>query len=136
MTPEEWKRAESAVHSLVSYADLDVDGYKVSIRMARATPYKNVVQLFVNGEFKGKWLTTECEERRRFIRQTEVSILSKKDLEDLRKELRLGKREFEAFMKKHNNKCPMYHSTWPSFKALKSHLCKNNENISLLSPTT
>lgn len=78
---------------------------------------------------KGIWLTSECEERKRFLQKSlqhnlydnktnkQISKMSKKRRAELGLDDRL--------------KYVSYTLYWTSFKQLKKHFISNNENISL-----
>lgn len=124
MTNAEWKKAEE----LLSYhrmVDLLVDGYRVSLVLVREG-MKLYIQVYVNGEFKGKWITEDCEERRRFLCKSKRCLVKP----SAKKELKLTKKEFEKFKEKYTY---YYYSPYfSSFRTLKSQLIKNNKNIQLL----
>ena len=79
MTKEDWDKVKIAVESLFNLVKLKIDEYEVSIGLRRCGTYKNVIVICVNGVFQGKWLMEDCEERRRFCRKRERSILSSKE---------------------------------------------------------
>lgn len=129
MTQEEWKQVEKALEYFFRRVDLEIDGYKVSLALQRVGVYKNAIAIYVNGVFKGEWLSTECEETRRFIQKKERSILTKKDKEAWKK---LSKKMQKELEEKYDRKYPTYYSRWTSFGALKRHLIANNEDIKLV----
>lgn len=118
MTQEEWKRVEKALEYFFKRVELEVDGYEVSLTLQRVGVYKNAIAIYVNGVFKGEWITTECEETRRFIQKREKSILTKKD-----------KKAQKELAEKYDRKYSVYSTHWSSFRALKRHLIANNESI-------
>lgn len=67
MTAEEWKKVDEALTSVWSpYVHLKIDGYKVSLNLTQKSRFQNVIAVYINDEFRGKWLMEDCEERRRF----------------------------------------------------------------------
>lgn len=60
MTQEEWKQVEKALEYFFKRVELEVDGYEVSLTLQRVGVYKNAIAIYVNGVFKGEWITTEC----------------------------------------------------------------------------
>lgn len=133
LTKEEWTKAEEALKSLFSIVRLRIDGYDVSIALARVGTYKNAIAIYVNGVFNSEWLFKDCEERRRFICRKERSSITVKQKTFLKK---LSKRSQKELLKEHNNfKYEYFTSHWTSFNALKKHLIANNENIKLVSIT-
>lgn len=126
MTQEEWKQVEKALEYFFKRVELQVDGYEVSLTLQRVGVYKNAIAIYVNGVFKGEWITTECEETRRFIQKREKSILTKKDKEARKK---LSKKAQKELAEKYDRKYSVYSTHWSSFRALKRHLIANNESI-------
>lgn len=126
MTQEEWKQVEKALEYFFKRVELEVDGYEVSLTLQRVGVYKNAIAIYVNGVFKGEWITKECEETRRFIQKREKSILTKKDKEARKK---LSKKAQKELAEKYDRKYSVYSTHWSSFRALKRHLIANNESI-------
>ena len=126
MTKEEWEYAEKRLYNTYSRLQLKVDDYDVSIVVEPLKPLKNVLVVYVNGEWKGKWLSEDCEERRRFFQRHTGNILSRKEQKRLAREKKavreaVGKTTYD-----------WYSPYWTSFRSLKSHLIKNNKSIELV----
>lgn len=126
MTKEEWEYAEKRLYNTYSRLQLKVDDYDVSIVVEPLKPLKNVLVVYVNGEWKGKWLSEDCEERRRFFQKHTGNILSRKEQKRLAREKKavreaVGKTTYD-----------WYSPYWTSFRSLKSHLIKNNKSIELV----
>lgn len=126
MTKEEWEYAEKRLYNTYSRLQLKVDDYDVSIVVEPLKPLKNVLVVYVNGEWKGKWLSEDCEERRRFYQKHTGNILSRKEQKRLAREKKavreaVGKTTYD-----------WYSPYWTSFRSLKSHLIKNNKSIELV----
>ena len=126
MTKEEWEYAEKRLYNTYSRLQLKVDDYDVSIVVEPLKPLKNVLVVYVNGEWKGKWLSEDCEERRRFYQKHTGNILSRKEQKRLAREKKavreaVGKTTYD-----------WYSPYWTSFRTLKSHLIKNNKSIELV----
>lgn len=86
--------------------------------------------IYISGQFQGKWLTEDCEERRRFCQKKTRSLLNAKEKASFRK---LSKREQKEFSKEyHNFEYESFSPQWTSFGALKKHLVANNKNIELV----
>lgn len=67
MTKEEWKKVDIALTSVFAPpVNLKIDGYKVSLNLTQKSRFQNAILVYVNDEFRGKWLAEECEIRRRF----------------------------------------------------------------------
>lgn len=129
MTKEEWSQVEEALKSFYSIVEMKVDEYKVSLRLERLDTYSNRIAIYVNGEFKGKWLIEDCEERRRFLRKREKSLITAKQKKDLNKLPKKFIKEHEEWF---NRSYVYYEHYWSSFNSLKKHLLKENESIELV----
>ncbi|MEA4825057.1 MAG: hypothetical protein VB130_00250 [Clostridium sp.] len=129
MTKEEWVKVEKALQSLYSIVELKIDGYKVALKLERLDTYKNAIAVYINGEFKGKWLIEECEERRRFLRKREKSLITPKQRKDLNKLPKKFRKEHEEWF---NRSYVYYEPWWNSFNSLKRHLISENESIELV----
>lgn len=125
LTNEQWKKIEEELLLLPSCVKLLIDGYRVTILFTRITKTKNGYRVYVNGQFKGKWLVEDCEERRRFMRPIKsyvypAKVRNKKMSKKMREAINIDKTY------------TYFHYEWPSFKTLKNHLIKNNENIEIV----
>ena len=130
MTKEEWEQAGKTLADFYSIVYLKADGYEVALTLKRVSTYKNAIMIYVGGVFKGKWLTEDCEERRRFCRRSERSLLSAKEKANFKKlSKKMQKEQMERY---HNFTYNVYSSGWTSFGALKRHLIANNESIDLV----
>lgn len=128
MTEQDWKAVESKLLHPYGYAKLMVDGYRIDLQLQPETAFKNVIAVYINGEIQGKWLTSDCEERRRFFQKTKHTLLRKtKDFYKLSKK---RQKALEAMAEQHVF-CT-YTCFWGSFKKLKAHLIKNNNSIEIL----
>lgn len=92
---------------------------------------KNVIMVYVGGVEKGKWLTEECEERKRFCRPITKSAMSQKQKNNLKK---LPKKTQKMLIKelKLDRTFTYYSFSWTSFNSLKRHLIKQNTSIELI----
>lgn len=130
MTKDEWKQVEEAVKSFFSPVYMIADGYEVTLILERVGPYKNMIMVYIGGQFKGEWLGNDCEERRRFMQKRVRSLLTPKQKADYKK---LPKRlQKELSEKYHSMNYETYSPQWSSFGALKKHLIANNQNIALV----
>lgn len=128
MTKQEWDEAEKALKDFFHQVHFCIDGYKVTVRLVRVSTYKNAIAIYVDGVFRGEWLINECEYRRRFLPKKEKHLFTAKQMEDLRKQLRLSKKACERY----NSTFTYYDAHWASFAAMKRHLIANNDNIELV----
>ena len=129
MTKEEWKGVENALSQFFHPVKLSVDGYDITLILERVGIYQNKIMVYIGGQFRGKWLAEDCEERRRFMQEQKHSILSRKEKARFEKMSKRMQKELQE-------KYPMQYSTftpqWSSFRALKKHFCANNQKIELI----
>lgn len=127
MIPRDWKEVEESLKNFWSPVKLKCDGYELTLSLERINQFKNGIMVYVNGVMKVKWMIEDCEERRRFFRSVTKSFLSPKKkaaLKKLSKKNRLQLEEMTRYIS--------YYPYWTSFRALKSHLIKNNSEIELV----
>lgn len=131
MTAYDWKVAETKLTPF-GRAEFLIDGYNVSVALRLKSKTKFVYMVFVDGIFKGEWLTEDCEIRRRFCYEGQKSILTGKQKSDFIKQF--GKREYNRFIKEHPEMVnyKYYLPYFGSFRTLKSHFIKNNKSITLV----
>lgn len=128
MTAEEWKKVDKALKSVFSSgATLLIDGYEVTFVLMQKTQFTNAIAVYINGEFKIKWLAEDCEERRRFLCCKRKTIIKEKDYKNYG--IR-SKKAIQEFADKYSYN--EYSAYWCNFAKLKKHLIKNNENIELV----
>lgn len=131
MTSQDWKEVEECLKSFYSSVQLNCDGYEITLRLERIDQFKNVIVVYVNGEWKGKWSIEDCEERRRFFRPVKKSTFSQKQKAALKK---MSKRLRQKYGYPDPDASYTYYAPyWTSFRALKSHLIKKNSTIKLIS---
>lgn len=126
MTTDEWKETEKRLNAFQT-VELLIDGYTVTLILCREN-MKLYIAVYINGKMKGKWITEDCEERRRFMCKSKRSLIGRYD-----KKKGLSRREYEKLKEKYT-----YYSYAPyfaSFKTLKNQFTKNNKNIQLLEKT-
>ncbi len=80
MTETEWKQVDNALKSVYGFGvKLKIDNFDVSLKLRQCSQFKNAIFVYINGEFRGKWLTEDCEERRRFFPCKRKSVVGEKD---------------------------------------------------------
>ena len=84
------------------------------------------IVVYVDGEIRGKWITEDCEIRRKFFQKHKHSILTRKEQEKLKRERKAFR---EAVLS--NSVYYTYSPYWSSFRSLKRHLCQNCTDITL-----
>jgi len=129
MSTQEWKQIEECLKSFYSPVKIKCDGYYVTLCLRRLDQFKNGILIYVNGEIKGKWLLEDCEERRRFFRPVKKSLYSRKQKASLKKISKRLRQKAGLSDPEINYTC--YYPYWKSFRALKTHIIKNNSDIEL-----
>ena len=128
ITAAEWKKVEEQLKSFYSIVKLKCDEFELSLRLERYNQFKNVIAIYVNGEIQGKWLSEDCEERRRFFRPVTKSFFSTKERAKIKRLPKKQRLDLE-----NRSKYTYYLAHWTSFTSLKNHLKKNNQSIELIS---
>lgn len=115
MDKKDWEKAKERLMLPFGRVKLIADGYAVTLQKVPVKDmFHNAIAVFINGEFKGKWLLEDCEERRRFIAQKAVPVMSRK-LKDLR-----------------DAKTIEYCSHWTNWNALVKHFEAHNQDIQIV----
>ena len=127
MTKEDWAYVEETVKRLYKIVKLNCDGYILSLRLRRVDVYKLAICVYVNSKLRGDWILNDCEERRRFFKRTQKSILSASGMKIFRK---LSKKKQEEWRGSYFY--DIYLPYWTSFRSLKKHLIENNKSIELV----
>ena len=128
MTAEDWKRAEQALN-LFHPIQLKADGYDITLVLEPVSIYQNRIMVYIGREFRSKWMAEDCEERRRFLQEHRHSLLNHKEKAKFKK---LPKRMQKELQEKYPMQYSSFTPQWSSFRALKKHLCANNQSIELL----
>lgn len=116
MTKEDWAYVEETLKSPYKIVKINCDGYILSLRLRRVDVYKLAICVRVNGELSVDWIVNDCEERRRFFRKTQGSILSASGTKIFRK---LSKKKQEEWRGSYFY--DIYLPYWTSFRSLKKH---------------
>lgn len=121
MTAEEWKQLEESI-SLYQYTRLIVDGNELTLIEARSGN-KISIMVYINGSIKGG----ESEEnKRKYWYERKMSVYNGKRKSEMEKLSKVFRRKLQIDLDK---KVSMRVPYFPSFRALKSQLSKNNESI-------
>lgn len=128
MTAEQWKQVEEKLQFVLdSGVKLLVDGYEVSLYLSQVSQFRNAIVIYINGEFRGKWLTEDCEERRRFFPCKKRCLTNANELK------KMGIRSKKEIQKyKEMATYNAYSSAWTNFKAMKKHFEANNKSIEIM----
>lgn len=125
MTAEEWKKVDRALASVWSpCVNLKIDGYKVSLSLTQKSRFQNVIAVFINDEIRGKWLTEDCEERRRFCCCKKRSVVNEKYFKECKIRSKKAKQEFRDKFSYN-----VYTPYWTNLEKMKKHFIANNESI-------
>lgn len=128
MNSDQWKQIEEKLQIIRSPAvKLLIDGYEISLALRQVSQFRNAIMVYINGEFRGKWLTEDCEERRRFFPCKKRCATNTNELKKIGVR---SKREIQKYkeMSTYNE----YLSGWTNFNAMKKHFEANNTNIEIL----
>lgn len=127
MTKEEWKKVDIALTSVFAPpVNLKIDGYKVSLKLTQKSRFQNAILVYVNDEFRGKWLAEDCEIRRRFYCCKKRSVVTEKDYKLYGARSKKAKQELKDKFSYNE-----YFSYWTNFEKMKKHFIANNKNIEL-----
>ena len=133
MDKKDWEKAKERLSLPLGSVKLIADGYTVTLqRVPVKDMFHNAIKVFVNGEFKGKWLLEDCEVRRRFISQKAVPLMSRKEIAAYNKAPKSLQRKFKEMR---DARIIQYSSHWTSWNALVKHFEANNQSIQLIDST-
>ena len=127
ITKEQWQKVQEALSCPYGSAELICDGYKVNLQVVPAGNLKFEILPYINGVFKGVWLTKDCEEQRRFMRPVNLRLYTVKQIAAITKGL--TKSAIKKYMPNLDKTIKVYNCCWPTFTALKRHLIANNQVI-------
>ncbi len=130
MTKEEWTSVAAALSRPYGRVKLLVDGYTLDLVVACVKPLRFEITFYVDGFFKGEWITTDCEIRRRFTKPMQIARY--KPSEKARLVKGFGKRAVKKYFPDLDKKLPWFSPVWPTFGPLKRHLLANNKSIELV----
>ena len=132
LTEEQWAEVKRQVSWTGGQAELLIDGYGITIERIRMSEMRDALMVYVNGQFIGKWLSEDCEERRRFFCPRTRYVHSAAQRKRLARGL--GKRLVREIGA--DKKITQYLPWWPSFDSLRRHLVKHNTSIALFTRAT
>jgi hypothetical protein len=124
MTKVEWEQIEKSLQSPWGQVELICDGYKLTLQVHR-DKMRLVIMTYINGHFKGIWMSEDCEERRRFLRPKVSKVYKDSFFKGF------TKKEQKYLKAKYDESITTYLPYWGSFRPLKAHLIKNNTSIEL-----
>ncbi len=124
LKPEDWKDIRRGI-TLFTSEYLMVDGYKITLSIEMITDVKLKYVIWINGKLEGRWLTKDCEERRRFMYRKERFLYPLKTRKEYLKIAGKKKALERGILAKYS----YWNWSFPSFAALKKVLLANNESI-------
>ena len=86
MTDEQWKQMESRLSRPFGSVKMQIDGYEITVVVEPLKGMKLVLMVYVDGYFRGKWLTEDCDIRKRFYYCSKRSLLTAKEKKRLQRE--------------------------------------------------
>jgi hypothetical protein len=132
ITKEQWQQVEKYLTGPYGRVVLQCDEYLLTLTVALVAPLRSGIAFYVDGNFKGKWIIEDCEERRRFCRPITRHLWDANFRSEMTK-VYGGKRAPKKDVERINQKLTTFSSYWTNFTALRRHLQKGNVNIELVS---
>lgn len=132
ITKEQWQQIEQNLSHAHGAVKLKCDGYEVGLYVIPVDTLQYGVQVYVNGAFQSKWMSEDCEERRRFLRPIERFLWSARERAVMLTAVG-GKRAPKYSVERINRKITFYSSYWTSVKSLRRHIQKNNKELEVAS---
>lgn len=107
------------------------DDYNVLLRTVHIKPRRGAIIAYINGKHLGKWLIEDCEERRRFFRETSRYLHSTQTRRLMRKALG-GAQCSKENLARINERFVSYSGFWFSAPALLRHILRHNRSVELV----
>lgn len=131
MTKKNWEKAKEQLMRPWPYGHvhLEADGYDITLEMQPVNDmFHKGILVYINGQFKGRWLTQDCEERRRFMPQRERPCMSPKQIARYNKLPKHVQKELKELREQTYTE---YSTHWRSWVPLVKHFEANNKEIRL-----
>jgi hypothetical protein len=126
MNESDWAKVESALQNLYDPVDLTCDGFRLTLFLSRIEIYKNAIAVYVDGWFKLSWLFEDCEQRRRFFCPETRRVYGKNEFK------KISRRTLKQVGIDPDKTVTRYRSHWTSFRRLRRHLERHNQDIGLI----
>lgn len=126
MNKADWDKVKKKLCTLFGKAELECDGYKVELIKGYYKENRLCIFVYINGYMKGKWLTEDCEERRRFAHCKKRLLRLSKGFD----KKGLTKKELKALDEQRTYYA--YGFWWLNFDEMRRHFEKNNKEIKLI----
>lgn len=129
MTNDDWKAVEKELSYVFGSVELLIDGFTVVLKVEQSGNLKFAIHPYVNGFFKGEWLTQKTEQCTRFMRPVQVAVYKPSEVKRLTQ--KLSKSAVKECFPNIDKKFTYYQWGWPSFAPMKRHFIANNKSIEL-----
>ena len=126
MNEQQWQQIEKRLELVWQFVDLDCDGYRLTLVLEQVSTYKNAIAVYVDGKWEGRWITEDCEQRRRFFCPTQGRVYRKGDFKGI------SKATLKHWRVDLNKRFTHYKPYWTSFARLRRHLERNNTTITFV----
>lgn len=127
MTAEDWKYVEQQLSGVFGLVKFKIDEYEVTV-IREHIKNRLINMVYVKGEFHGKWLNEDCEERRRFLACRSRNYYDRKTQRIYAKTFGKRSEQYKSITKKQI----YFEPWWNSVRSMKSHFIKNNKSIELV----
>ncbi|MCP1375364.1 hypothetical protein [Dyella lutea] len=129
MKREQWQELEARLKFPGATVKLQCDGYLVTLQV-QLDRMRMVIAVYVDGWMRGEWMSTDCEQRRRFLRPRTV-----KPKPYTKAQIKvLGKKWCEQQFAKLTH--TYYTPIWPTIPPLRRHFEKHNASVELAAEET
>lgn len=126
MDKSDWDKVKEELKGFWGRVELECDGYNVSLVKEQYNENKLCIAVYIDGKIKGRWLTEDCEERRRFAQCKKRLLRLPKDFNTKD----FTKKELKALNEKRTYYS--YGFWWLNFDEMRRHFEKNNKEIKLI----
>lgn len=132
ITKEQWTQVETELSGSWGRVEMLIDGFKVSLRIERVKSLRYTIMTYVNGQWRGKWMSADSEEGKRFFCPKSSFVWPAKHRADVIK-IYGGKRCPKAKLEELNKKVTTLVPWWNNVKSMRRHFEKNNQSLELVS---
>ena len=133
MTKAEWQLVADGLSGTWGIVELEIDGFNITLQRCLISKNRLGTMTYVNGEFKGKWITDKTVREGDFLRPTKKHIYSAKMRNDIKKLNKLLKKHPSERIKDLDPDM-VYRSRssfWGSVAAIRRHYEKTFTSIKL-----
>ncbi len=123
----QWACIDKTLHDCIyNPVSLDCDGYTLTLVLARIDTYRLAICIRVDGQMRGEWISTDCEERRRFFCPCKARLYKKDAFK------RFTKSSLKRWKINPDAATTYYKPYWTDIRRLRRHLERNNNEIALI----